>query len=351
MGNCWPSLVNDQIPSVTKPSNPDNILEECKSNNDNSAKDGASGAGSGSGSVAVQDVPNSGQIITPNLKMFSYAKLKLATRNFRPDTVLGEGGFGRVFKGWVDPETYAPSKVGIGMAIAVKKSDNPDSAQGLRQWQSEVKFLGKFSHPNLVKLLGYCWEERQFLLVYEYMEKGSLESHLFRLSAEPLPWDTRLKIAIGAAQGLTFLHTTEKQVIYRDFKSSNILLDRAEGVLDMNRPTGEHNLLDWATPCLPDKRKLKKIMDPRLKDQFPPKSAFQAAELVLKCLKPEPKNRPSMEEVLASLQQINAIKMASKESKANSKHNSQARSPFHHKFDGNGAVVGGRPRMPLPRPR
>ncbi|PSS17172.1 Serine/threonine-protein kinase [Actinidia chinensis var. chinensis] len=411
MGNCWPSLVNDQIPSVTKPSNPDNILEECKSNNDNSAKDGASGAGSGS--VAVQDVPTSGQIITPNLKMFSYAKLKLATRNFRPDTVLGEGGFGRVFKGWVDPKTYAPSKVGIGMAIAVKKSDNPDSAQGLRQWQSEVKFLGKFSHPNLVKLLGYCWEERQFLLVYEYMEKGSLESHLFRLSAEPLPWDTRLKIAIGAAQGLTFLHTTEKQVIYRDFKSSNILLDRdfnaklsdfglaktgpvngyshvttsvigtfgytapeyvATGhlyvnsdvygfgvvlleiltgrrVLDMNRPTGEHNLLDWAMPCLPDKRKLKKIMDPRLKDQFPPKSAFQAAELVLKCLKPEPKNRPSMEEVLVALQQINAIKMASKESKANSKHNSLARSPFHQKFDGNGAVVGGRPRMPLPRPR
>ena len=111
----------------------DNILEECKSNNDSSAKDGASGAGSGS--VAVQDVPTSGQIITPNLKMFSYAKLKLATRNFRPDTVLGEGGFGRVFKGWVDPKTYAPSKVGIGMAIAVKKSDNPDSAQGLRQWQ------------------------------------------------------------------------------------------------------------------------------------------------------------------------------------------------------------------------
>ena len=68
-----------------------------KSNKDNSAKYGASGAGGGS--VAVQDVPTSGRITTPNLKMFSYARLKHATRNFRPDTVLGEGGFGRLFKG------------------------------------------------------------------------------------------------------------------------------------------------------------------------------------------------------------------------------------------------------------
>ncbi|RYR48785.1 hypothetical protein Ahy_A07g034863 [Arachis hypogaea] len=117
--------------------------------------------------------------VTPNLRIFTLDELKTATRNFRPDTMLGEGGFGRVFKGWIDQNTLKPSKVGVGIPVAVKKS-NPDSLQGLQEWQSEVKFLGKFSHPNLVKLVGYCWEENQFLLVYEYMQKGSLENHLFR---------------------------------------------------------------------------------------------------------------------------------------------------------------------------
>ncbi|MBA0556008.1 hypothetical protein Golob_026151, partial [Gossypium lobatum] len=184
----------------------------------NETSSGRSKEGEGGG------VPASGKIVSTTLKIFTLAELKAATRNFRPDTVLGEGGFGRVFKGWVDDKTYAPSKVGVGIAVAVKKS-NPDSSQGLQEWQAEVEFLGKFCHPNLVKLLGYCWEENQFLLVYEYMQKGSLENHLFRCGAEPLTWETRLKIAIGAAQGLAFLHTSEKSVIYRDFKASNILLD------------------------------------------------------------------------------------------------------------------------------
>lgn len=76
-----------------------------------------------------------GRVITPNLKVFTLAELRSATRNFRPDTMLGEGGFGRVFKGWVDENTYAPSKVGAGLAVAVKKS-NPESphGQGLREW-------------------------------------------------------------------------------------------------------------------------------------------------------------------------------------------------------------------------
>lgn len=80
------------------------------------------------------DLPASGRIVTPNLKMFTFSELERATRNFKPATVLGEGGFGRVFKGWIDPKTLAPSKVGVGMAVAVKKS-NPDSEQGLREWQ------------------------------------------------------------------------------------------------------------------------------------------------------------------------------------------------------------------------
>ncbi|KAK9922800.1 hypothetical protein M0R45_031247 [Rubus argutus] len=91
----------------------------------------------------------------------------------------------------------------------------------------KVNFLRRHSHPNLVKLLGYCREENEKLLVFEYMQKGSLENHLFRINPniEPLSWDSRIKIAIGAARGLAFLHSLDNQVIYRDFKASNILID------------------------------------------------------------------------------------------------------------------------------
>ncbi|XP_057729862.1 probable serine/threonine-protein kinase PIX13 isoform X1 [Arachis stenosperma] len=315
--------------------------------------------------------------VTPNLRIFTLDELKTATRNFRPDTMLGEGGFGRVFKGWIDQNTLKPSKVGVGIPVAVKKS-NPDSLQGLQEWQSEVKFLGKFSHPNLVKLVGYCWEENQFLLVYEYMQKGSLENHLFR-SPEPLSWDIRVKIAIGAARGLDFLHTSEKSVIYRDFKSSNILLDgdynaklsdfglaklgpvngrshvttRVMGTygyaapeymatghlyvksdvygfgvvllemltgliaLDTNRPSGQQNLVEWVKPSLYEKRKLKNRMDPNLNEQYPKKAAFEIAQLILQCLEEDPKNRPSMEQVLQTLEKVQSIRYKPKVKKDN----------------------------------
>ena len=90
--------------------------------------------------------------------------------------------------------------------------------------QSEVNFLGRLSHPNLVRLLGYCWEDKELLLVYEYMAKGSLEHHLFRRACS-LSWTTRLAIALHVARGLAFLHGPDRPIIYRDFKTSNILLD------------------------------------------------------------------------------------------------------------------------------
>ncbi|MCD9560827.1 hypothetical protein HAX54_019633 [Datura stramonium] len=161
--------------------------------------------------------------------------------------VLGVGGVWTVFKGWVDEKTLAQTKVGTGMVVAIKKL-NSESMQGFEEWQAEVNFLGRLSHPNLVKLLGYCWEDKELLLVYEFMPKGSLENHLFRRSTaiEPLSWELRLKIAIGAARGLAFLHSSEKQIIYRDFKASNILLDgikdrykwRVEGYLSSFEPCG-----------------------------------------------------------------------------------------------------------------
>ncbi|PHT51317.1 Protein kinase APK1B, chloroplastic [Capsicum baccatum] len=401
MGNCWPKPV-DALPPTVKYSNPPSVIKKHVSTPPASNTVVAEASGDGGG------VPASGKIITPNLKMFTLAELKSATRNFRPDTVLGEGGFGTVFKGWVDDKTFAPSRVGVGMPVAVKKS-NPDSEQGLKEWQAEVKFLGKYSHPNLVKLIGYCWEEKTFFLVYEHMQKGSLESHLFRQEgAEALSWDTRLKIAIGAARGLAFLHkdTSEKQVIYRDFKASNILLDsdynaklsdfglakmgpvngdshvttRVVGtygyaapeymatghlyvrsdvygfgvvlleilsgrrVLDLNRPNGEHNLVDWAKPMLPDKKKLRKLMDPRLEGQYPSKAAFQIGEIILQCLEPDPKIRPSMNEILACLEQCNAIKVKARDRNTSRDHRNYNhhghRSPLHVKKTASGNVIG-----------
>ncbi|KAK8956100.1 putative serine/threonine-protein kinase NAK [Platanthera guangdongensis] len=320
----------------------------------------------------------------PNLRVFTFAELKSATKNFKPDTVLGEGGFGKVFKGWVDEKTLNPVKSGLGMVVAVKKLD-PESMQGLEEWQSEVNFLGRLSHPNLVKLLGYCWEEKDLLLVYEFMTKGSLENHLFRRAGafDPLSWSLRLKIAIGAARGLAFLHSSEKRVIYRDFKASNILLDSnynakisdfglakngpvgsdshvttrvmgtngyaapeyvatghlyvksdvygfgvvllemlsGQRALDISRPIGQHSLVDWAKPYLADRKKLARMMDPRLEGQYPLKGALQAAALTLRCIAGEPKNRPSMNEVLETLEEIWALKVRPTESKnASSQH-------------------------------
>ncbi|XP_061351427.1 probable serine/threonine-protein kinase PIX13 isoform X1 [Gastrolobium bilobum] len=343
-----------------------------------------SGSFDGDGSVPLPSP--GGQILErPNLKVFSFGDLKSATKSFKSDTLLGEGGFGKVYKGWLDEKTLTPARAGSGMVVAIKKL-NPESTQGFQEWQSEVNFLGRLSHPNLVKLLGYCWDDDELLLVYEFLPRGSLENHLFRRNPniEPLSWNTRIKIAIGAARGLAFLHTSEKQVIYRDFKASNILLDgnynakisdfglakfgpsggdshvttRVMGTygyaapeyiatghlyvksdvygfgvvllemmtgmraLDTKRPTGQQNLVEWVRPLLSNKRKLKTIMDAKIEGQYSLKAALQSAQLTLKCLESDPKHRPSMKEVLEALEGIDAIQDKSK--------NRNSHHPQHH---------------------
>ncbi|KAG0464356.1 hypothetical protein HPP92_020425 [Vanilla planifolia] len=178
--------------------------------------------------VSVPVTPRSeGEILRlANVKNFNFSELKTATRNFRPDCVLGEGGFGSVFKGWIDEQMFRAAKSGTEMVIAVKRL-NQESFQGHREWLAEVNYLGQFHHPNLVKLIGYCLEDDHRLLVYEFMPRGSLENHLFGRASyfQPLSWNLRMKIALGAARGLAFLHGDGTGVIYRDFKASNILLD------------------------------------------------------------------------------------------------------------------------------
>ncbi|KAL3586133.1 hypothetical protein D5086_013000 [Populus alba] len=156
-----------------------------------------------------------------NLHVFTHPELKVITQNFAASNFLGEGGFGPVHKGFIDDKLRPGLKA---QPVAVKLLDL-DGSQGHREWLTEVIFLGQLRHPHLVKLIGYCCEEEHRLLVYEYMPRGSLENQLFRRYSVSLPWSARTKIAVGAAKGLAFLHESEKPVIYRDFKASNILLD------------------------------------------------------------------------------------------------------------------------------
>ncbi|KAL5219088.1 hypothetical protein ABZP36_019772 [Zizania latifolia] len=155
------------------------------------------------------------------LHSFSFSELRALTHDFSSSYLLGEGGFGPVHKGFVD----AGMRPGLHAQPVAIKQLNIAGLQGHREWLAEVIFLGQFRHPHLVKLLGYCCEDEERLLVYEFMPRGSLENHLFKRISATLPWGARLKIAIGAAKGLAFLHGASTPVIYRDFKASNILLD------------------------------------------------------------------------------------------------------------------------------
>ncbi|PWA85680.1 serine/threonine/dual specificity protein kinase, catalytic domain-containing protein [Artemisia annua] len=304
--------------------------------------------------------------VPDHLKAFSLSDLKIATKNFRPDSLLGEGGFGQVFKGWVDETTFAPAKPGTGLVIAVKIL-KADSRQGHREWLTELDYMGRLHHKNLVKLYGYCSESNNRLLVYEFMPKGCLDNHLFKKSVEPMPWATRMRIAIDVAEGLSFLHSQEPSIIYRDLKASNILLDTdfnaklSDFGLARNGPVGdsthvstrvvgtngyaapeyiatghltpkndvysfgvvllellsgrraiaderaggvEETLVEWVKPFLRDTRRTLRIMDVRLGGQYSKKGAQAIAALASKCLHNDHRFRPTMAEVLASLKNI-----------------------------------------------
>ncbi|KAJ6691707.1 hypothetical protein OIU79_013663 [Salix purpurea] len=148
---------------------------------------------------------------------FTFEELATATGNFKSDCFLGEGGFGKVYKGHLDK---------INQAVAIKQLDR-NGVQGIREFVVEVVTLSLADHPNLVKLIGFCAEGDQRLLVYEYMPLGSLENHLHDIPPirQALDWNTRMKIAAGAAKGLEYLHNEmNPPIIYRDLKCSNILL-------------------------------------------------------------------------------------------------------------------------------
>ncbi|CAH2044250.1 unnamed protein product [Thlaspi arvense] len=145
----------------------------------------------------------------------SFAEIQSGTNNFDRSLVIGVGGFGMVFKGSLKDNTKVAVKRGM-----------PGSRQGLPEFLSEITILSKIRHRHLVSLVGYCEEQSEMILVYEYMDKGPLKSHLYGSANTPLSWKQRLEVCIGAARGLHYLHTGSSQgIIHRDIKSTNILLD------------------------------------------------------------------------------------------------------------------------------
>ncbi|KAI3802666.1 hypothetical protein L1987_30807 [Smallanthus sonchifolius] len=303
---------------------------------------------------------------SPSVKEFRFDDLEKATRKFSKDLRLGEGGFGNVFLGWVEQNTLAPSKQGVGIAVAVKRF-NQQGLQAHVEWQTVVDLLGKLAHPNIIRLLGCCEDKAERLLVYEYMPNKNFDRFLFSDIAERLPWGTRLLIMIGVSRGLTYLHS--RNIISRSLKSSDILLDedfnaklgdfglvkygpetgethvstRVMGTygyaapeyiatghlstksdiyglgvvllesitgrkaIDSGRPNEKRSLVKWVTRIQSNRIKLKKIMDPRLEDNYPQQGASKCFALALRCVAVKPNVRPSSEEVLQRLKQIYAL--------------------------------------------
>ncbi|CAA2969409.1 STRUBBELIG-RECEPTOR FAMILY 6 [Olea europaea subsp. europaea] len=281
-----------------------------------------------------------------NAKSYSVADLQIATESFSIENLIGEGSIGRVYRAQFD----------YGKVLAVKKI-NSSTLLNHADFLDIVSGISRLNHPNVTELVGYCSEHGQLLLVYEFHKNGSLHEflHLSDEESKPLTWNIRVKIALGTARALEYLHEVcSPSVIHKNFKSANILLDtelnphlsdcglsslvhepdQASGYsapevtmsgqytiksdvysfgvvmlellsgrkpFDSSRPRAEQSLVRWATPQLHDIDALSKMVDPALKGLYPVKSLSRFADVIALCVQPEPEFRPPMSEVVQAL--------------------------------------------------
>ncbi|KAA0051868.1 serine/threonine-protein kinase CDL1 [Cucumis melo var. makuwa] len=288
------------------------------------------------------------------LQLFTFKQLHSATGGFSKSNVVGHGSFGHVYRGVLND----------GRKVAIKLMDQAGK-QGEDEFKVEVELLRRLHSPYLLALLGYCSDNNHKLLVYEFMANGGLQEHLYPVgSTVKLDWETRLRVALEAAKGLEYLHEHVcPPVIHRDFKSSNVLLDKnlhakvsdfglakigsdkagghvstrvlgtqgyvapeyaltghlttksdvySYGVVllelltgrvpvDMKRTPGEASLVSWALPRLTDRERVMHIMDPALEGQYSMKDVVQVAAIAAMCVQPEADYRPLMADVVQSL--------------------------------------------------
>ncbi|KAF7845223.1 putative serine/threonine-protein kinase PBL1 [Senna tora] len=301
---------------------------------------------------------------TGSLRNFMYEEIAAACHNFSSDRCMSEGLSSVIFKASFGDDASSSKKF-----EATVTRLHP-STQGLKDFISEVNTIASLQHPNLCKLLGFHARDgsEQRMLVYERLFHGSLDRLLYgRSDGPPIDWNTRMKIALCAAQGLTFLHEEGPfQAMYNEFSTANIQIDKdfsaklsgygcvghipeeeivgnssavgnlsvetlergmltpksnvwSFGIvllelltgrknLDSRHPKEERNLVKWSRPFLADDCRLSLIMDPQLKGRFPSKAARTVSDIALRCLQKEPSERPTMRTVVEHLKKIQDMK-------------------------------------------